>query len=73
VGIATGAVSKLLGLSFVPITQESFDMILDQPTFFERGVQAFIEILNSRGFRSRVEPLGSYDFKNSGKILYAKH
>ena len=73
VGIATGAVSKLLGLSFVPITQESFDMILDQPTFFERGVQAFIEILNSPGFRSRVEPLGSYDFKNSGKILYAKH
>jgi excisionase family DNA binding protein len=73
VGIATGAVSKLLGLSFVPITQESFDMILDQPTFFESGVQAFIEILNSRGFRSRVERLGSYDFKNSGKILYAKH
>ena len=73
VGIATGAVAKLLGLSFVPITQESFDMILDQPTFFERGVQAFIEILNSPGFRSRVEPLGSYDFKDSGKILYAKH
>jgi len=72
VGIATGAVAKLLGLSFVPITQESFDMILDQPTFFERGVQAFIEILNSPGFRSRVEPLGSYDFKNSGKILYAR-
>jgi excisionase family DNA binding protein len=72
VGIATGAVSKLLGLSFVPVTQESFDMILDQPTFFESGVQAFIEILNSPGFRSRVERLGSYDFKNSGKILYAK-
>lgn len=72
VGIATGAVSKLLGLSFIPITQESFDMILDQPTFFERGVQAFIEILNSKGFRNRVERLGSYDFKDSGKILYSK-
>jgi len=72
VGLATGSVSKLLGLSFLPLTHESFDMLLDQSTFFERGVQAFIEILNSREFRNRVENLGSYDFKNSGKILYSK-
>ncbi len=71
VGIATIAVSKLLGLPFIPITQESFDMILDQSTFFEKGIQAFIEILNSHEFRNRVERLGSYDFKNSGKILYS--
>ncbi len=72
VGLATGSVSKLLGLSFIPLTQESFDMLLDQSTFFQRGVQAFIEILNSREFRGRVEGLGSYDFKNSGKILYSQ-
>ena len=73
VGIATIAVSKLLGLPFIPITQESFDMILDQSTFFEKGIQAFIEILNSQEFRNRLERLGSYDFKNSGKILYSKN
>jgi putative molybdopterin biosynthesis protein len=72
VGIATVAAAKLLGLPFIPITQERFDMLLDQPTFFEKGVQAFIEILTSKGFRNRVERLGSYDFKNSGKILYSK-
>jgi putative molybdopterin biosynthesis protein len=73
VGIATIAVSKLLGLPFIPVTQESFDMILDQSTFFEKGIQAFIEILNSQEFRNRVERLGSYDFKNSGKVLYSKN
>jgi excisionase family DNA binding protein len=73
VGIATVAVSKLLGLPFIPVTQESFDMILDQSTFFEKGIQAFIEILNSQEFRNRVERLGSYDFKNSGKVLYSKN
>jgi len=72
VGMATIAVSKLLGLPFIPITQESFDMILDQSTFFEKGVQAFMEVLNSREFRNRVERLGSYDFKNSGKVLYSR-
>jgi len=73
VGIGTIAVSKFFGLSFIPITTESFDMILDQSTFFEKGVQAFVEILNSDGFRKRITKLGNYDFKNSGKILYSKH
>ena len=71
VGIATSAVSKLLGLQFVSITNERFDMVLDQPTFFEKGVQALIEMLNSPGFHKRVEGLGNYDFKNSGKVLYS--
>ncbi|MFH1080816.1 MAG: substrate-binding domain-containing protein [Pseudomonadota bacterium] len=71
VGIATAAVSKLLGLSFAPITRESFDMVLDQSTFFQKGVQTFMDVLNSSGFRKRVEKLASYDFGNSGKILYS--
>ncbi len=71
VGIATAAVAKLLGLSLAPITQESFDMVLDQSTFFQKGVQAFIDVLDSAEFRKGVDKLGSYDFRNSGKILYS--
>jgi excisionase family DNA binding protein len=71
VGIATAAVSKLLGLSFTPITRESFDMILDQSTFFQKGVQAIMDVLNSKEFRRSVEKVGNYDFSDSGKILYS--
>lgn len=71
VGIATAAISKLLGLSFGPITRESFDMVLDQSTFFQKGLQAIMDVLNSREFRKGVDRLGSYDFKDSGKILYS--
>jgi excisionase family DNA binding protein len=71
VGIATIAIAKLLGLPFVPIANESFDMILEKNTFFHKGIQAFIETLNSKEFRQRVEPIGAYDFKDSGKILYS--
>jgi excisionase family DNA binding protein len=73
VGIATIAVSRLFGLPFISITRERFDMILDKATFFEHGVQAFMEILGSQDFRSRIEKLGSYGFKHSGKILYSKN
>ena len=71
VGITTAVVSKLLSLQFIPITWESFDMVLDQPTFFEKGLQTFIDVLKSGEFRKIVDKLGGYDFKDAGKILYS--
>jgi excisionase family DNA binding protein len=69
-GIATVAVSRLMGLHFVAVTQENFDMALGQTTYFSKGVQALMEVLRSPGFRERFEHLGGYGFEDSGKILY---
>lgn len=71
VGIATAAVSDMLGLPFIPITRECFDMVLPQATFFDKSVQAFMEVLNSSDFQKRVGKLGSYDFSNASKIVYS--
>lgn len=71
-GIATAAVSSMLGLEFVPVTRERFDMICDQSVFFQKGVQALVEVFNGEMFRRRVEGLGSYDFQSAGRIIYAK-
>jgi putative molybdopterin biosynthesis protein len=71
IGVATIAIADLLGLFFIPITLERFDMIVDQRTFFDHGVQALIEVVRSDDFRGRVARLGNYDFKDSGKILYS--
>lgn len=71
-GIATAAVSSLLGLDFVLITRERFDMICDQSIFFQKEVQALMEALNGDVFRKRVENLGNYDFKSAGRIFYVK-
>jgi putative molybdopterin biosynthesis protein len=71
VGIASAAIGKLLGLAFKPITSECFDMILDQTTYFQSGVQSFIETLKSDAFKGRIEKIGGYDFRDSGKILHS--
>ncbi len=70
-GIASVAVSKLFGLPFSPLARECFDMIIDKDVFFEKGIQSFIETLQSSPFRKSVEPLGDYDFSDSGKILHS--
>jgi excisionase family DNA binding protein len=70
-GIATVAVSRLMGLHFIPVTRENFDMALGQSTYFSKGIQALMEVLRSPGFRERFERLGGYGFEDSGKILYS--
>ncbi len=70
-GIATVAVSRLMGLHFIPVTRENFDMVLGQSTYFSKGIQALVEVLRSPGFRERFERLGGYGFEDSGKILYS--
>jgi len=71
VGITSIAASKLLGLDFVPITRERFDMVMDQKTFFGKNAQAFIELLHSGEFREKVQKVGGYDLKESGRVLYS--
>ncbi len=70
-GISSVAISKLLELQFVPLIRESFDMVVGKDTFFTKGIQAFIESLQSKKFKKIVEPLGDYDFADSGKIVYS--
>lgn len=71
VGIATVAVARQLGLSFLPVREETFDMVLLQTTYFQKGVQTLIDVLRSEEFRAGVAHLGNYDFRDAGKIRYA--
>ena len=71
VGIASAAVAKILDLNFQPLVDERFDMILDKSTFFQPGIQAFIETLQSEKFKNRVEKIGNYNFKDAGRILHS--
>src|SRR3990170_818404 len=42
-GIATGATARLLGLEFIPLTRERFDMVIPKARFFSPGVQTLLE------------------------------
>ncbi len=71
VGIASAAVARILNIEFFPLVNERFDMILPKETFFQPTVQAFIETIKSDVFKSRVEKIGNYDFRDTGRILHS--
>ncbi len=69
VGLAAKATARLLGLDFLPLTQERFDILIPKERFFSRGIQILLEIVGSREFRTAVEALGGYDTSATGRLL----
>jgi putative molybdopterin biosynthesis protein len=72
VGLATRTTAQLLGLEFIPLTRERFDMWVRTDRFFTRGIQVLLGIVGSREFRARIDTLGGYDVTESGRIITAK-
>jgi excisionase family DNA binding protein len=69
VGVATRTTARLLGLDFVPLTRERFDLVVLKDRFFTTGVQVLLGIVGSREFRERVGGMGGYDVSESGRII----
>ena len=68
-GLATQAAARLLGLDFIPLTRERFDILIPKERFFSTGIQILLETVGSREFRSKVESLGGYDTSETGRLL----
>jgi molybdate-binding protein len=69
VGLATRTTAQLLGLDFVPVTRERFDMLVPKDRFFNKAMQNVLGIIGSREFRERLGALGGYDVAESGRIV----
>jgi excisionase family DNA binding protein len=68
-GLATRTTAQLLGLEFLFLTRERFDIVIPKERFFSQGIQALLGIIGSREFRARVGALGGYDVSESGRII----
>jgi excisionase family DNA binding protein len=69
VGLATRTAAQLLGLGFVPLTRERFDMFVPKERFLTKAMQNVLSVVASREFRDRVGALGGYDVSESGRIV----
>ena len=69
VGIGVESVANRLGLGFIPIREERFDLLVPRDYFFIKEVQIFLDILRSDQFKKRAQSLSGYDTRDSGKII----
>lgn len=69
VGLGVLSAAKMLGLEFVHITKERYDLVIPEETFSSRPLTALLEVIRSREFGEKVEQMGGYDTSDSGKIM----
>lgn len=70
VGIGVRSAARLLGLEFIPLQEERYDLVI--PTAFlslHPTVSMFLDTLVSRTFRTEIEALGGYDTRETGRVL----
>lgn len=63
-------VADLLGLDFVPLRWERYDLLISKQRFFERGMQLFLDLLREPAMNDLVQGLHGYDLRICGKMIF---
>ena len=69
VGMAIEPIAVALGLGFIAIAEERFDLVLARSTLGRSSVQRVLDVLASGAFRADVAALGGYDVRASGDLV----
>jgi putative molybdopterin biosynthesis protein len=67
-GMAIYAAARALGLDFIPMDQEQYDLVIPTAFLNDPHILAVLEAIRSQGFRDRVAALGGYDPSLSGEL-----
>ena len=67
-GLGVKSAAKALGLDFVPVEREDYDLVFLKDFFNNETGQKLCEVIRSTAFKRAVEALGGYDTKKTGVL-----
>jgi putative molybdopterin biosynthesis protein len=70
VGLGIRSAAKALGLDFVPVAWERYDLLVSQGFLHSSSMDKLFSIMSSEDFKSRVSSLGGYDVSDSGEVMW---
>lgn len=70
-GMGILAAARALGLDFVPVAEERYDLIMPMAHSEELRLQVFLSLIgDNEDFKKAAEALGGYSLRDCGQILY---
>jgi len=69
VGPGIAAAARALGLEFIPLQEERYDLVIPTDYIDAPAVQALLETAVHPAYRAEVEALGGYDSSRAGSIV----
>lgn len=63
-------IAAQLGLDFIPLRWERYDLLVTRERFFDKGIQLFLGLLHEDAFRAIAARYAGYDVSASGSMLF---
>jgi len=71
IGIGVEKAAKIVdGIDFIPLIQESYDLVMLKKPENRQWITSVIDILRSAAFRNELGSIYGYDLSASGEVLY---
>ena len=68
-GMGIYAAAKALGLDFIPVAKERYDLLIPEEFMEDPRIKAVLDLLNKEEFKKKIEALGGYETYLTGKIM----
>jgi putative molybdopterin biosynthesis protein len=68
-GLGIFAAARALGLEFVPVVTEVYDLVIPAEFYDSDNIRALLEVIASAEFKRRVDALGGYSTRHTGETL----
>lgn len=69
VGIGVKSAANVMGLDFIPISEEDYDFVISAEFRKDKRIADFMAVLQSTEFSKRLHALGGYRLANPGQII----
>jgi putative molybdopterin biosynthesis protein len=69
-GLAVRAAAIALGLDFIPVANEEYDLLISRPFFDSARGAELVKTISAASFKQAVSALGGYDTAQAGTVLY---
>jgi putative molybdopterin biosynthesis protein len=70
IGVGIEKAARLAGIDFIPLIQESYDLVLLKTPENRLLIQTVLDILQSSGFQQEIFSLGGYEIARMGTIVF---
>ena len=69
VGLGVLSAARALGMDFVPLRNEQYDLVIPRAFYDSDLLQPLLELIRSAAFQQQVEALGGYDVSTMGEVV----
>ncbi len=69
-GLGVRSAANALGLDFIPIGSEEYDLVIPLQYAEDERILALLEVIRSEDFARRVDAMGGYGIEKTGQVIW---